>query len=143
MTDGELLAALEACTLPEGDFHHVDHVRAAYLYLRNGGFAEAIARMTSALRRYAAAHGKAARYHETITVAFLALVNQRLHEQGDGGGWEGFIRENPDLLDQRILLHYYRPDTLGSDRARRVFVLGELSPPPYEPGGALSTNRSS
>jgi len=45
MTDGEFLAALEDCTLPESAFHHVDHVRAAYLYLRNGGFAEAIARL--------------------------------------------------------------------------------------------------
>ena len=124
MTDGEFLSALEACTLPASAFHHADHVRAAYLYLTRAGFVGGMARMTAALRRYTAAQGAAERYHETITVAFLALVNQRLHERGDGGGWEGFRLGNPDLLDKNFLLRYYPPATLNSPSARQVFVLG-------------------
>jgi hypothetical protein len=142
MTDGEFLAALEECTLPEDAFRHADHVRAAYLYLRAGSFAEATVRMTAALRRYAAAQGKAERYHETITVAYLALINQHLHERGDGGGWEGFRRENPALLERDLLLHYYRKETLNSARARQVFLLGEFAPRPYD-AASRSTNRSS
>ena len=142
MTDEEFLAALEACTLPQDAFRHADHVRAAYLCLRAGSFAEATVRMTAALRRYATAQGKPERYHETITVAYLALINQHLHEQGDGGGWEGFRRDNPSLLDPRLLLHYYRPETLGSPRARQIFLLGEYVPQPYG-DAAFSTNRSS
>jgi hypothetical protein len=142
MNDEEFLAALEACTLPEDAFRHADHVRAAYLYLRAGTFAEATVRMTAALRRYATAQGKPERYHETITVAYLALINQHLHDRGDGGGWEGFRRDNPSLLDRRLLLHYYRPETLGSPRARQVFLLGEYVPQPYG-DAAFSTNRSS
>ena len=141
-TDGEFLAALEACTLPASAFRHADHLRAAYLYLRAGSFADAVARMTTALRRYAASQGKPERYHETITVAYLALINQHLHERGDGGGWESFRRDNPALLDRRLLQHYYRPETLGSARARQVFLLGEYAPQPYG-AVALSTNRSS
>ena len=141
-TDGEFLAALEACTLPPTAFRHADHLRAAYLYLRTGGFADAIVRMTTALRRYAASQGEPERYHETITVAYLALINQHLLERGDAGGWEGFLRDNPDLFDKRLLLHYYRPETLGSARARQMFVLGEFAPRPHETV-AFSTNRSS
>ena len=89
MTDGEFLAALEACTLPASAFRHADHLRAAYLYLRAGSFAGAIARVTTTLRRYAASQGKPERYHETITVAYLALINQHLQDRGDAGGWEG------------------------------------------------------
>jgi hypothetical protein len=39
--------------------------------------------------------------------------------------WEDFCRDNPDVLTWRpsILDRYYRPETLGSDLARRVFVL--------------------
>jgi hypothetical protein len=129
MSDDEFLAALEACTLPESAFHHADHLRAAYLYLTCGGFVGGVARMTAALRRYTAAQGAAERYHETITVAFLALVNQRLHERGDGGGWEGFRRANPDLLDRNLLLRYYPPATLSSPTARQVFVLGGFPSP--------------
>jgi hypothetical protein len=141
-TDGEFLAALEACTLPASAFRHADHLRAAYLYLRVGSFADAVARMTTALRRYAASQGKPERYHETITVAYLALVNQHLQERGDAGGWEGFLRDNPDLFDKRLLLHYYRPETLSSARARQMFLLGEFAPQPHE-AVARSTNRSS
>jgi hypothetical protein len=45
MTDGEFLRALEECALPEGEFGHSAHVRAAYLYLQTGEFATALARM--------------------------------------------------------------------------------------------------
>lgn len=131
MTDAEFLAALEAGTLSEAEFDHAGHVRAAWLYLRQGCFPEALARMAGALRSYAAAHGKPERYHETVTVAFLALINERLQLQGDGGDWRGFLAQNHDLLDRRLLTHYYRPETLASPAARRVFILGEFRDPPY------------
>jgi hypothetical protein len=132
MTDAEFLAALESGTLPEADFNHAGHVRAAWLYLRQGSFPEALARMSGALRTYAATHGKPDRYHETITVAYLALINERLLLRGGGdGGWQGFLEQNHELLDRRLLTHYYRPETLASPAARRVFILGEFRNPPY------------
>ena len=130
-TDAEFLAALEAGTLPEADFKHAGHVRAAWLYLRQGSFPEALTKMGGALRTYAAAHGKPDRYHETITVASLALINERLLIRGDGGGWQEFLTQNHELLDRRLLTHYYRPETLASPTARRVFILGEFRDPPY------------
>ena len=131
MTDSEFLAALESGRLPEAEFNHAGHVRAAWLYLRQGGFPDAPAKMSSALRNYAAAHGKPDRYHETITVAYLALINVRLQTRGDGGGWQGFLRDNHELLDRRLLAHYYRPQTLAAPAARRVFILGEFQERPY------------
>lgn len=131
MSDAEFLAALEAGTLPEAEFGHAGHLRAAWLYLRQSPFAEALCRMSAALRRYAALHRKPDRYHETITVAYLALVNERLHAQGDGGGWREFLRGHHELLDRRLLTHYYRPETLASPAARRIFILGEFRPEPY------------
>jgi hypothetical protein len=63
-TDDDLIAKLEACTLPPDQFHHADHVRAAWLYLSQFPALEAIARFSVALRAYAASLGKAGRYHE-------------------------------------------------------------------------------
>src|SRR5258708_37328574 len=123
MTDAELIAAIEDGSLAESEFRHVNHVRAAYTYLRAASFPEAIGRMSHALRLYAAARGKAQLYHETITVAFLALINERIARSGDGGGWTGFAEANPDLLDKRLLSHYYRRDTLQSPLARHRFVI--------------------
>src|ERR1700691_3523359 len=123
MSDEEFLAALESCSLTERDFGHAAHVRAAYLYSRSGDFAAALAKMRRAIRTYAASLGKADRYHETITVAYLALIRQRLFEHGDGGGWEGFSQANPELLDREMLLRFYPKGQLEYELARRTFVL--------------------
>ena len=125
--EAAFLAALETGRLRPADFRHRDHLRAAYLLLRRHPFGEAVARMSAALRQLTAAHGQPGRYHETVTLAFMTLVNERLALGGDGGGWDGFLAGNPDLLDGALLSRYYRPETLRSERARRVFVLEPLS----------------
>jgi len=123
MTDGEFLRALEDCALPESEFGHLGHVRAAYLYLLSGEFAGALARLCRAIRNYARHLGKADRYHETITVAYAALIQQHITERGDGGCWEKFKRENADLLQPDLLLQYYPECQLNCELARRVFLL--------------------
>jgi hypothetical protein len=131
MTDAEFLEAFESCTLPESAFDHRNHLRAAWLYLQAHSFPDAIARMSAALKRYTAHLGKPGRYHETITVAYMAVINERLERTGRGG-WSAFLEANADLLDRRLLTHYYRPETLASAAARRIFLLGEYRERPYE-----------
>jgi hypothetical protein len=123
VNDAQFLAALEACTLPEAEFGHAAHVRAAYLYLRAGSFGAAIERMESAIRRYAASLGKPDRYHDTITIAYLALIRRALVVGGDRGGWPAFAAANPELLDRQLLLRYFPREQLESALARRVFLL--------------------
>jgi hypothetical protein len=131
MSDADFLAALEACTLDPAAFKHAGHVRAAYLMLCDGDFTAASARFAAALRRFATHHGQPGRYHETITYAFLAVINERLQAGGDCDGWAGFAAANPDLLDARFLTHYYPTDVLASPLARRAFVLPGFSPVPH------------
>jgi hypothetical protein len=127
LTDGDtaFLRALETCVLPEVDFGHAAHVRAAYLYLRAGDFACALPRLQRTIRAYASSLGRPDRYHETITVAYLALIQQHIAERGDGGGWCGFERDNPELFDRDLLLHFYSRSQLESGLARRLFLLPE------------------
>jgi hypothetical protein len=128
MNDDEFLAALEACTLPECEFDHAAHVRAGYLYLRAGSFGAAIDRMAAAIRRYATSLGKPERYHDTITIAYLALIRRHLVEGGDRGGWPAFAAANPELLDRTLLLRFFSKAQLESAAARRVFVLPDGIP---------------
>ena len=125
MNDRHFLEAFEAGTLPEERFHHPDHVRAAWLLLREEAPAAALARFTSALKRLAAAKGKTRLYHETITWAYVLIINERVQRAGGGLEWEEFASANPDLLMWRpsVLDRYYRPETLGSELARSVFLL--------------------
>ncbi|MBW8878426.1 MAG: hypothetical protein JF614_25990 [Acidobacteria bacterium] len=131
MTDAEFLARFEDCSLPNAAFHHRDHVRLAWLYLRRHSPLEALTRFADGLRRFATANGHPGLYHETITWAFLLLIRERMERGGAAAGsWEEFAAANPDLLVWKpsVLDRYYQPETLGSELARRVFVMPDRAP---------------
>ena len=125
LDDRAFVEAFESCTLPAHRFHHRDHVRLAWLYLRGEEPARALARFAEGLKRFAAALGQSGLYHETITWAYLLLIRERMERQGDGASFEAFAARNPDLMTWRpsILASYYRDDTLASPLARRTFVM--------------------
>ena len=125
MDDVTLIRVFEAGEVPPGGFHHRDHVRVAWWYLRESPLPEALVRFVSALRRFAEAQGKPDPFHETITTAYLLLINERLDDGGREIDWDEFARRNPDLLTWKpsILARYYREETLASARAKRTFVM--------------------
>jgi len=122
MSDDEFLAAFEATTLPLSAFNHRAHLRAGYLYLSRHGLGVAIDRFGRSLRAFAAANGKQGLYHETITVAFLALINEHI-AGGNTADWERFAAANPELFDRHCLKHFYAPEELSAPEARTVFRL--------------------
>jgi alkanesulfonate monooxygenase SsuD/methylene tetrahydromethanopterin reductase-like flavin-dependent oxidoreductase (luciferase family) len=122
MRDDDFLAALETGTLPLAQFDHRAHVRAGYLYVTRHGFGGAVERFARTLKSFAARHGKDGLYHETITVAFLALINEHVASSA-ARDWESFIAGNPELLDRATLRRFYGPEELASPEARRVFLL--------------------
>ena len=125
MDDRAFVAAFEAGQEPPGGFHHREHVRAAWYYLQQHSLPDALVRFSTALRRFAEAQGQPGLYHETITTAYLLIINERLDGAERELGWETFADRHPDLLTWRpsVLDRYYHKDTLMSDRARRTFVL--------------------
>jgi hypothetical protein len=129
VTDQEFLRALENCQLAESQFGHAAHVRAAYLYLQQSDFAGTLDRIRRAIRNYAAHLGKPDRYHETITVAYVALIQEHIAARGRGGGWEAFARQNSELFEPGLLEQFYPRALLGSDLARKIFLLPRDFPP--------------
>lgn len=129
MTEDELVETLEAGRLPT-PFHHADHVRAAWAFLRRMPAAEALGRYSDAIRRGAAAVGQSHKYHTTITWAYVLLIAERMATAPAGQSWNEFAGVNRDVLDwaNPILHRYYRRETLGTDLSRRVFVMPD-SPP--------------
>lgn len=124
----EFLRRFESCELSGDDFHHPDHVRLAWLYLQRYSLIEALAKFSEGLKGFAAAKGKASRYHETITFAYLLLIHERKKRGLCEQSWREFSEANPDLLDWKnsILKCYYNDKTLSSDFAKRVFVFPDL-----------------
>ena len=124
MTDQELIAKFESGSLPANAFHHPDHVRMAFAYLSLYPVLEALQKFCSGLKQFAKAQGKENLYHETITWAYLFLINERISRAATALSWEQFASDNPDLLTWKdsVLKRYYTDKTLQSDLAKRVFV---------------------
>ena len=120
-TEEELLA-LETGALDPARFPHAEHVRLGYEMLRRYPFGEALARFSRGLRLLAAKAGRPEVYHETITVAFLAVIGERCARASSGDWWE-FKARNADLLDKGCLEAWYGAEQIGSDVARRTFCL--------------------
>jgi len=130
MKDEELLNQFEACTLAAETFHHGNHIKVAWLYLRRHSAPETIIKLSEGLKRFAAAHGKANLYHETITWAYVFLIHERMERNGREQSWEEFTESNADLFDWKnsILKIYYREETLRSDLARKIFLYPDNLP---------------
>jgi hypothetical protein len=134
MTDSEIVSAFEELTLPAASFRHREHLLVAWSYLRELPFAEAGARFARNLRRFARAHGAEAKYHETITWAYLSLLGERMHAgagfRSPGASFDAFLAANPGLLAPAhgALAAFYDAETLASPLAREVFVLPRPRP---------------
>ena len=129
MTGDELIEQFESGATPAETFHHADHVRLAFEYLCRYPALQALAKFSGALQRFAAAQGKAQRYHETITWAYLLLIRERMARAGYLQSWEEFAEQNRDLLVWKggVLSTLYLQETLDSDLARQTFVLPDRS----------------
>jgi hypothetical protein len=119
-TTAEELWALETGALDPAKFLHQEHVRLAYEMLERYPFGEAVARFSRGVRLLATKAGRPEVYHETITVAFLAVIGER---RARSTSWAEFQTNNGDLFDKRCLEQWYDREQLGSDLARRTFCL--------------------
>jgi len=135
VTDSEILTLvdrLERCLLAKTEFHHRDHLAVAVVYLYAGDFDSALERMRASLTRFAAHHGVAGLYHETLTSFWLQQVESRLDR-------ESCLRESVEKIQQQLAdkdlpFAYYSRELLNSPQARKTRVQPDL-----EPAGSIQT----
>jgi hypothetical protein len=125
--EGEELERFLRGELDAARFPHREHVRMAFELLRRHDFAETALHFSRALRVMAQRAGKPQAFHQTVTIAFLSLIAERM-DNGRAGDFAAFVQDNPDLLDKGALKRWYRPERLASDSARRTFLLPEPAP---------------
>jgi hypothetical protein len=133
MTDDAFLDAFERCQLSREAWTHAAHVRMAWLHLRREPLDRVIPAVRDRISRLNRALGTPPdAYHETITVAYLRLIDARMAREPGVDTFAEFSARNPDLLDRSLaaLLIHYRRETLLGPEARAAFVEPDLSPLP-------------
>ena len=132
--DESFLQQFEAGKWPNEHWHHEQHIKIAYLYLRRYPFAEAAIRIREKIQ----AHNRANNvpeapergYHETMTQAWLRLVHFTLCEYGPAETSDAFYQQSPQLSQKKILRLFYSRDVFMSPRAKTEFLEPDLAPLP-------------
>jgi hypothetical protein len=144
MDDETFLRKFEDCTYPLDDFHHREHVKVAYLYLRRHSLAGAIDRIRGSIKKYNAAHSDPAApevvdrgYHETMTLAWMRLVHFTLCEYGPADTADLFYEAHPQLWQMKVMRFFYSRNRIMSFAAKKNFAEPDISPLP------VSTKQSS
>ncbi|MET0533588.1 MAG: hypothetical protein ABW171_05130 [Steroidobacter sp.] len=120
------LVAFENGTLDPARFDHRLHLSLAWTYLQRDGFPEGALHFRRHLKSYVAKVGAENKYHETITWAYMVMLNEELSLRSPPGeSFEAMIQRRPDLLDHRsgAIARRYSKSQLDLSDARRVFLL--------------------
>jgi hypothetical protein len=112
-----------------GGFGHREHLELAWTYLRRYPTDEAAKVMVAAIQRIARQHGAEDKYHETITRAWLHFVAVHIQSWG-AESFEEFMDRNPDLLDRKLIEHFYSRELILTESARAAWVRPDLRPLP-------------
>jgi hypothetical protein len=82
------------------------------------------------IRRYAAAHGAATRYHETLTAFWVRLVAHRVSVRPELEDFDAFLAAFPLLVDKGIAERHWSDAALWSEEARAGWREPDLRPLP-------------
>jgi len=135
MTDDEkFLEQFETTSLPLEEWHHKQHIKVAYLYLRRFPFEMARVRMREGVKAFNTAkkipEAIDRGYHETMTQAWMHLVYFTLCEYGPADDAEAFYEQSPQLQQKKILRFFYTKERFTSPEAKAGFLEPDIIPFP-------------
>jgi hypothetical protein len=137
VTDEEFLRRFEAAEIALTDWRHREHIKVAYLYLCRYPRAKALDRLRHHIQALNSALGvpesPGRGYHETITQAWLRLVEATLREDGPAENAQRFYEMHPELSQPRVLRLFYSRTRLMSAEAKSQFVEPDLASLPRNP----------
>jgi hypothetical protein len=130
LSEAELADRMERCVYPNAEFHHADHVRLAWYYLRTHGEVEATRRMQKTILRFAEALGHREKFHATVTIGWMRLTAAALRCSPQVADFSQFIQGHSWLLDVKSLGAFYSRELLNSDQSRSLGVFPDIYPLP-------------
>ena len=130
LNDERFLSAMESGSFPAEKFKHGDHIRLAWIYVRSNPPEMAAVRISNTIRQFAVRIGQEKKYHETITLAWLRLVEVAHRATPELTAFHDFLSKHAWLLDRDRLKAFYSSECLSSEQARAQMVAPDRHPLP-------------
>lgn len=129
LSDQEFQEQFMSCTLPPAVFSHEAHLRLAWLYVRKYGPDKAENIIQDQLKAYVMSLGALDKYHTTLTVAAVRIVNHFI-SRSKSEDFKGFISEFPQLKSgfKELIASHYGFDIYTSEKARLSYLKPDLLP---------------
>ena len=133
--DRRFLADFTAGRIEPNAFDHRAHIQLAYIYLAEHDANTALTLMRNALLAFIQRNKiPVAKYHETLTQAWILAVRHFMAISPVSESSASFIASNPKMLDSKIMLTHYSTEVLFSPEARARFVEPNLELIPRHDG---------
>ena len=127
--DEAFVAAFHAHQLSNQGFHHRDHLRLAWVQIRRLGLDEASEVVTTGIRRFAAHHGSADRYNDTMTRFWLRVVGLGIMRHPELT-FDELLAAEPHLLDKGLPFRHWSRERMNRDDAKLRWIEPDLRPMP-------------
>jgi len=125
--DLTFLSQLESCTLKISDFSHQAHLRMAYIYLIEHDIEETTRLVRKTLHQLLSYNGvDLAKYHETLTGAWIRAVNSFMRLSSPSNSFHQFIDNSSELLTAEIMYIHYSKERLFSEEAKERYIKPNL-----------------
>lgn len=128
LNDAAFLSAFEECRLEPAKFHHADHLRLTWLYVKQCGAAQAELKVLSGIRKFANHAGVPGKFIHTTTVAWVQLIAAAQKNAPPDQTFVEWISAHPELLARNLLDRYYSKGRLTSPEAREGWLEPDLLP---------------
>jgi hypothetical protein len=132
LSEEELMDQMKRCVYPNAEFHHADHIRLGWHYLRTYGYPAAAQRMEQTILRFAVSLGKAEKYNTSVTIGWMRLIEAGMRCTPQCSGFAQFLGAHPWLLNREALLAFYSRERLWSEEARTAWTEPDLYPLPIQ-----------
>ena len=129
LTDTEFARQFADCTLDPSLFSHEGHLRLAWIHLTTYGLEQAIGNIRTQIQAFDKAHGDGTKYHETLTVASLQIVDHFIRKSS-AKTFQEFLLEFPNLGTnfKDLVAQHYTNAVLADIRAKAIYQEPDLHP---------------
>jgi hypothetical protein len=127
-----LVRAFENATIPAPEFTHAAHIAVALAYLEELSQNRALDRMRDQIKAFAARHGVAGLYHETLTAFWMRLLDHVASAIDPALPlWRRINLIVEDWTKRRPVEAHYSREVITSHAAREKWVSPDRLPIPF------------